>query len=454
MSSVSGVNLSSLLSALGSTSSGIDVASAVSQALTALSAPEQQWLSQQKDLQSQATGIDQIQTDVSALATILTALGDPLGSLSSMQTTSSDTNVVNATTTAGAVAGSHVVVVDHIASSASSYSNSVATSSTPLTSGGFTLQVGSGPLTRIQIGGGASTMDQLASYINSQNLGVTASVVNDASGSRLAIVSNNSGVASALSITSASGLTFTQSSAGQDAGLTVDGIPIDSASNTVTGAVNGLTLNLVGAAPGGQITLTVAPNSTLVSQAISAFVTAYNTAIGDVNTQYTTGVTNQEGPLAGDSTVRLLQDSLLSAASYAGSGSSVSSLANLGITMNNDGTLTVNSATLDNAVQTNFAAVQSFMQGTSSNGFVSYLNQQLSTLTDPASGAFTVDLKSITSENTDLQNHINDFQTYLNAQKVLLTAEYSQADITLQEIPRLQAQINSELGLPSTTTPA
>lgn len=454
MGSVSGVNLSSLLSALGSSSSGIDVASAVSQALTALSAPEQQWLAQQTTLQSQATGIDQIQTDVSALATILTTLGDPLGALSSMTTTSSDTNVLNATTTAGAVAGSHVVIVNNIASSASSYSNSVATSSTPLPAGGFTLQVGSGPLTRIQIGGGASTMDQLASYINSQNLGVTASVVNDASGSRLAIVSNNSGVASALSITSASGLSFTQSSAGQDAALTVDGIPIDSASNTVTGAVTGLTLNLVGAAPGGQITLTVAPDSSLVSQSINAFVTAYNTAIGDVNTQYTTGVTNQEGPLSGDSTVRLLQDSLLSAGSYSGSGSSVSSLADLGITMNNDGTLTVDSATLNNAVQTNFAAVQSFMQGTSSNGFVSYLNQQLSTLTDPISGAFTVDLKSITSENADLQSQINDFQTYLDAQKVLLTAEYSQADITLQEIPQLQAQINSELGLPSTTTPA
>jgi flagellar hook-associated protein 2 len=454
MSSISGVNLSSLLSALGSSSSGIDVGSAVSQALTALSAPEQQWLAQQTTLQSQASGIDQIQTDVSALETSLNLLGDPLGSLSSMKATSSDTNVVNATATAGTVAGSHVVIVDHIASSASSYSNSVATSSTPLASGSFTLQLGSGSSTQIQIGGSVDTMDQLVSSINGQNLGVTASVVNDASGSRLAIVSNNSGSASALTISNASGLTFTQSSVGQDASLTVDGIPIDSASNTVAGVVTGLTLNLVGAAPGGQITITVAPDSTQVSQSITAFVAAYNTAIGDVNTQYTTGVTNQEGPLSGDTTVRLLQDSLLSAGSYSASGVSISSLTKLGITMNNDGTLTVDSATLDNQVQNNFGAVQSFMQGTASNGFVSYLSGQLSTLTDPTSGAFTVDLKSITTENTDLQNHIDDFQVYLNAQKILLTAEYGQADITLQELPKLQAQINAELGNSSTATPA
>ena len=82
--------------------------------------------------------------------------------------------------------------------------------------------------------------------------------------------------------------------------------------------------------------------------------------------------------------------------------------------MNNDGTLTLDTATLTNAVQNNFAAVQNFMQGASSNGFVSNLNNQLSTLTDPTSGAFTVDLQSISSENKDLQTQINNFQTYLN----------------------------------------
>jgi flagellin len=63
----------------------------------------------------------------------------------------------------------------------------------------------------------------------------------------------------------------------------------------------------------------------------------------------------------------------------------------------------------------------------------------------------TVDLQSITSENKDLQDQINNFQTYLADQKTLLTAEYSQADMTLQEIPQLQAQINAELGYSPTT---
>lgn len=451
MGSIGGININSLLSGLGSSSSGINVASAVASAIAALSQPEMQWENEQAALQTQTTDLTQIQTDVTSLETSLTALSDPAGALASMTATSSDTSVVGATAASGTVAGTHVVVVNNIASTASWYSNSVATSSTNLTPGSFNIQVGTGPSTQIQIGSGVNTLDQLASYINTQNLGVTASVVNDSSGSRLAIVSNASGAANGFTISGASGLTFTQASAGQDASLTVDGIPIDSASNTVTGAVSGLTLNLLGAAPGGQITVTIAPDTSAVSEAIATFVGAYNTAIGDVNTQYTVNANNQEGPLASDSTVSSLQDILLSSGSYAtGSSNGIGTLADLGITMNTDGTLTLDTATLTNAVQNNFAAVQSFMQGPASNGFASYLNGQLNNLTTPVTGAFTVDLLGITNQNTNLQEQINNFQSYLNTQQTLLTAEYNQADITLQELPQEEAQVNAELGYPPT----
>ena len=247
-------------------------------------------------------------------------------------------------------------------------------------------------------------------------------------------------------------MTFTQALAGKDASLTVDGIPIDSASNTVTGAINGLTLTLQGASTGTQVDVAVAPDSNQVSQAVNAFVTAYNTVINDVNTQYTVSSSNQEGPLAGDSVLSMLQTSLLGAGSYSTGNGSVQSLADLGITMNNDGTLSVDSSTLNNAIQNNFSAVQSFLQGTSSNGFAATLNTQLNSLTEPTTGAFTVDLQSISNENTDLQDQINDFQVYLTSEQTQLTAEYNQADILLQELPTKEAQINAEFGYSPTTT--
>jgi flagellar hook-associated protein 2 len=441
----SSVNLSSILSALGSTSSGINVQSAVAQEIALEAQPEVQWQNQQAGLQSQSSAITALESDIAALQTSLQALGDPAGVMASMSATSSNSSLVSASAATGTVSGSHVIVVNSLATTASWYSTPVASSSTPLAAGSFNIQVGSGSPISITTGSGVNTLDQMVTYINGLGAGVTASVVNDATGSRLALVSTNTGTANNFTVSNGSGLSFTQAATGQDASLTVDGIPIDSASNTVTGAISGLTLNLNGAARGTQVNISVAPDATQVSQAINNFISAYNTVIGDVNTQYTVNASHQEGPLAGDSTLSGLQEQLLGAGSYTGSGA-VSTLGGLGISMNSDGTLTVDSTQLSSAIQNNFGAVQTFLQGSASNGFAASLNNQMNLLTDPVSGAFTVDLQSISAENTDLQNQINDFQTYLQARTTYLTNEYNQADITLQQLPQLEAQINAELG--------
>jgi flagellar hook-associated protein 2 len=156
---------------------------------------------------------------------------------------------------------------------------------------------------------------------------------------------------------------------------------------------------------------------------------------------------NKQGALATDSTLRMLQDDLLSAGNYTAASGTISSLAGLGVTMNNDGTLSVDSSKLDSAVQNNFADVQAFMQGVASNGFAASLKTQLSTLSDPTTGAFTVDLQSIKSQNDDLQNNIDNFEVYLQTQRTLLTAQYNQADILLQQLPNQLAQLNAMLGL-------
>lgn len=446
--STSNVDISSLLSALGSSSSGINVSQAVSAAIAADRAPERVWQAQQQSLQNQTAAINQITSSLSTLSDSLSSLGDPAGALTSMSVASSNTGLVTASALAGTAAGSHVVVVNNLATTASWYSDSVASSSAALAAGSFTVQVGTGPATTITIGGGVDTLDQLASSINSQNLGVTASVVNDSSGSRLAIVSNSSGTANDVTISNPSGLNFTRANTGQDASLTVDGIPIRSASNTVTGAVTGLAISLVGAAPGTEVNLSLTPDSTQISNAVTSFVNAYNTVIGQVNTQFTFDTTNQtSGPLAGDSTLRMLQSDLLQAISYSTTGTAVSTLADLGITMNNDGTLSLDSSKLTSAIQNNFSAVQGFLQGTASNGFAASLNTQLNTLTDPAQGAFTVDLQSISNEQTDLTNQINNFELYIANQQTVLTNEYTQADILMQQLNTQISQVQTELGL-------
>lgn len=401
---------------------------------------------QQQTLQTETTDLNSIESDVNALQTSLTALSDPAGALASMTTSSSDPTVVTATAANGAATANHVVEVTNLATTASWYSASVSDPTAPLQPGTFTIQVGSGTPTQITVGSGVNSMDDLATAINGMNLGVTANIVTDSSGSRLSIVSNNSGAANNITISNDSTIGFTQAVVGQDASLTVDGIPVDSATNTVTGAVNGVTFNLLSAAPGTPVNVAVEPDTNSAETAISNFVSAYNTVVGDVNTQYTVGANNTEGPLAGDSTLSLLQSDLLSAAGYANGTGAVETLGDLGISMNKDGTLTLDTATLDSAIQNNFSQVQSFMQGTSQNGFANFLGNQMSALTDPSNGAFTVDLQSISNENQDLQTQINNFNVYLQQQQTILTNEFNQADLALQELPTEEAQINAELG--------
>ena len=101
--------------------------------------------------------------------------------------------------------------------------------------------------------------------------------------------------------------------------------------------------------------------------------------------------------------------------------------------MNNDGTLSVDSTTLDNAIQNNSSAVQQFFEGTSLNGFSSALSNQLQSLTDSSNGAFTVELSSMQSNYNDLQDDITNFQTnYIAPLQTSLTAEYDSAEIALQ----------------------
>lgn len=444
----SSINLSSILSALGSSSSGINVQSAVAQEIALESQPMYQWQSQQSTLQTQSSDIQTIEGHITTLQDSLNALSDPNGALASMATSSSNSAIVTASAGNSAVAGNHVVVVNQLASQASWYSGPEASSSTPLAAGTFNIQVGSGSPITVTTGSGVNTLDQVVSYVNGLGAGVTASVVNDASGSRLALVSTNSGAANNFTVTGGSGLTFTQATTGKDAALTVDGIPIDSASNTVTGAVNGLTFNLTGASPGTQVNVSVAADTSQVAQAINSFVSAYNTVIGDVNTEYTVNGT-QEGALAGDAILGNLQSVMLAVGSFT-NGGTISNLGSLGISMNHDGTLTVDSAKLNDAIQNNSGAVQSFLQGASSNGFAATLNTQLNTFVDPVSGAFTVDLQSNKAEITDLQNQINDFQTYITSRQTYLTNEYNQADVALQQLPILEQQLNAELGYTTT----
>jgi flagellar hook-associated protein 2 len=258
-----------------------------------------------------------------------------------------------------------------------------------------------------------------------------------------------------LAVTSnTTGLTFNAPVGGTNASLTIDGVPLSSATNTVTNAIPGVTLNLASAAPATQVQLTVGPDATAATTAINNFVSAYNAVIGALNTQFTVDpTTNTEGPLGGDSTLRSLQSSLLNDATYSitGNGGLVN-LASLGIDFNNDGTLTVNQVATDThpslagVLAKNPAAVQSFFQNVSGSGFATNFNNDLFNLTDVTNGIVNVDIAGNKTQQTALATQITNLQDRLTAEQAALTLQYAQVNATLEAYPSLLLTVTAEIG--------
>ncbi|MGH9685665.1 MAG: flagellar filament capping protein FliD [Candidatus Acidiferrales bacterium] len=432
----------------GGLGAGIDVSQLVSAAMANQTAELTVMQSQQTQITNEQSALTSFDNDVQTLQNAVYALTDPVGQMTAIAATSSDSSILSATAVSGTPSGTHTITVSNLATTSSAYSTAVSSSSTPLATGSITIQVGSGTPTTVTIDDTNNTLDGLADAINNTaNIGVTASVITDANGERLAIVSSSSGQPGNLTITPSSGLPTFTTSAGTNASLTVDGIPISSASNVVTGVLSGVTLNLAGANPDSSVTLTTGPDVTQQEAAVNSFVSAYNTVIGDLNQQFAVDpTTNSSGPLASDSTLALAQSQILSAASFSmSSNGAVQSLADLGISMNNDGTLTVNSSALATALQSNPASVQSFFQSATSGSFGANLSSIVSGIADPITGSLAQDMNGLSQTQTSITQQISDFQDQLNTMQQQLTQQYVQVDTTLQELPLLLQQISQQL---------
>jgi flagellar hook-associated protein 2 len=427
-------------------------------------APETAWQSDQANITAQETALTQLQTEVGTVETSFQALNDLDGVFSGVGATSSDTSVLNATTSSTATSGTHYVTVNNLASTGVSYSDPVTGTNPTMSAGALTFTLGNGAQQSINIPGDTTTdssgntttsttttLANAAAYINTQNLGITASVITDASGARLSLTSTTSGSAASVAVVSApGGLNFT-SVAGQNANLTVDGVPVTSATNSLSTAITGVTLNLTGTSA-SPIQVVVAPDTTKITTAINSFVTAYNAVITDLNSQFavTAGSTtnsNTSGVLETDPAARMMQEQILSSISVITSDNATfKTLGQLGISMGDDGTLSVDSTTLPNALANNYSAVQSFFQDTSSTSFAGNFANMMSEMTDSNDSPIVLDLNSLKTSYTDDQNNINDLEANLADLQTSLTSTYSTLDALLQSFPSTMDEINSELG--------
>ena len=427
---------------------GFDVATTVTQIQAAESAIETPWQSQLTALQAQDTVFTSMGSDLSTLTTSLQALTDFSGVMSQMEGSSSNPDVLSLTSaSSSAVAGSHTVTVSSLAQTSSDYLDPVTNASDTL-SGSVTFQVGSGTATTITVDSSSNTLSTLAAAINSADAGVTASVISDSAGSRLSLVSGTSGAAGQLTVTSALSDATTSTSLGvntgqkgADASLNVDGIALTSASNTVSSAIPGVTFQLLSSDVGSPVQVEITNDNSAIETAFSSLVTAYNAVVNDISTQEGNNSSGNPEPLYGSPTLSLIQSQLSTALTSGAASGSVSNIAQLGLSFNDDGTLSLDTDTLDSELNSNFSDVTGYLQNTGSFGqnFATVLNNLG---TQAPNGAVYLAQQQNSTEEASLNQNITNENAILAAQKTTLTDELNTANQVLQSIPSQLNEVN------------
>lgn len=325
------------------------------------------------------------------------AFADRTASLSSSSSTSA-ASLLSATVDPGTSTGTHQIVVQQLAQAEQIASASQSSESSALGySGTFTIGAGSASAS-ITVTSGMSLSD-IASAINdaSAQSGVTASVVEVSSSdyvlevtassadSAIAMSTTGGSVLSSLGLTGSDGTTAADViQKAQPAELTVDGISgITRSSNTISDVISGVTLDLTGADANTTVTMTVAPDTGTVTNAIDAFVTAYNNWESFVSENQATnsdGTASSSATLFGDSTLRDASTAIGNAIS---SMVDDTSLGSIGVTMNSSNQLSVDATTLAGALSSDFSSVQSLFayQATSSSNNLQLAGDNSSTYT-------------------------------------------------------------------------
>ena len=476
--------MSTSVSSTGSISSaglgsGLDVTSIVSSLMAVESRPLTLLQNSAASLNTQVSAFGQLQSLTSGMRDAANALTS-LTLWSQTTSSSSDASSVSVSTSGTAATGKYSVSVQNLAQAQTVSSSAFASGSTLVGEGtltielggyasdgsstAFTAKPGSTPIS-ISIGPGESSLAGIRDKINAAGAGVTASIVTDASGARLAIRSSSTGAQNAFRITTGdsalSGLTYdgstgadsamTLNQSALDANATINGIAVTSASNTLDGVADGLTMTLLKTTT-SNVDVGVSADSGAVTSAVNKFVSAFNSLAGYIQTQTKYDAASKTGGvLQGDRTVTQLQGQLRGIINQAMTGGKYSVLSDVGITMQSDGTLAVDNTRLSNAVANRSDLKQLFTaygDTAATQGFMTRFRNLGDSLLNQGGAIPTRNtslqsmLKSNSDSQTSMQNRLDQVQARLQKQYQALDTAMAQLSSTSSYLTQQLAAMN------------
>jgi flagellar hook-associated protein 2 len=379
-----------------------EISSLIQQASAAYDAPITALQKAEQPISTKISALGQVQSSLSSLQSALSSLAD-VQSLAQRSVTSSSNDVTASVTNAAAI-GNYTLSNIHLASAETLLSSGYQSASGALGAGSLTIQVGSGAATTLTIASGQDNLAGIAAAINQADLGVSANVVFNGTKYSLMLTSNATGAANAFTVSGSGGLAaFSYSSGGSggsglteettasNASFSLNGISITSGSNTISGAITGLTLTL---AASGSAAVSVAANVSPVVQAAQSVVSALNNAVGTIDKYASYNPTSGAGPLLGDVGLQIVRTDLLNAisSSYNGSTSGgFGSLGSVGFSITSGGQVALDTTKLTSAAETNYGAVAGLLGAI---GIASNPGVTVSGLGGATSGSYAVNVSS------------------------------------------------------------
>ncbi|HEX8988903.1 MAG TPA: flagellar filament capping protein FliD [Rhodocyclaceae bacterium] len=447
--------------------SGLDLNGMLTKLMAVESQPLTALDTQEASYQAKISALGSLKGSLSSLQSALSSFTLGIGQTSTTKFASytanvADSSVATATAGTGAVAGNYSLHVTTAAKSHQTrsgvYSSSTAAVSTGTiviergsvaggvgSGGAFTDKTGTGPIT-VTIDSTNNTLAGVATAINNANAGVSATIVSGTSGAYLMLTSNSTGTQDAMKITgtiadfaydpSTNTGNMTQTQAATDASLTINSVPITSTSNTIANAITGVTLTLKDTATTpADTTLSVSQDksSSLVA-AFNALAKAYNDFSGSAHAMSSYDAnTKKAGILLGNSTLLTVQSQLTRVLGSVPSGASgtYTRLAQIGVTLQKDGTMAVDTTKLQAAISNDFNSVASLATSlgttlnTSLNGLVGSGG-----LFDSATDGLNASVKSVDAQRTQLQKRLSDIEARYRAQFSALDTTIAQMNST------------------------
>ena len=445
--------------------SGFDTQAIVKSLVDAERAPKQAQINtQSQKATTQLSSIGKIQAALDAFRGALTSMGSD-NSFSGLTGTSSDEKVATMTANQGASNGSFSLIVNQLAQpsklSTTSFAGGQSTVVNSTTSAKTLTISQSGKNFDLSVPAGA-TLQQVRDSINSQfsTAGLSANILTDSNGSRLILTSTNGGVGSDLTMSGNSGIDtgYTVVDHPQNAKYTIDNIPAESKSNSITDAVSGVSIKLLSLSPmvtandtslnppRTAMTISVSTSTTALKSGVKGFVDSYNALLSAMNAE--TKVTKDAAgnsiaaTLTGDSTMRTLQSAIRNEFNSLSGNGTLKSLAQFGVTTDQDtGALSIDSKQWDKAVATNAADINSIFSG--KTGLLARLTAATDGYAKASTGILATRTSSLADSLKDLTKQQTDLDDRLTTMQDSLTRKYTAMD-TL--VAQLRQQSSSILG--------